>query len=106
MNKQPTWEESKEQAFAEIALRIETNHTDWPWIRASIFSLLITHDQELIERIEGMKGMKWVEHGRDCNDQIRPCGAVEHPERLADRCEIHSFDQTTLTNVLQLIRGN
>lgn len=53
------WEKEKEEAWREIALRIETNYTDWPWVRASIYALLVTARAEerarIREKLEGMR---------------------------------------------------
>lgn len=63
-------------------------------------SLLTQRDKELVERVEGMKGKRWIEHGRDCLEGKRPCGAVDKPDKLADRCGEYGYDEKTLNDIL------
>lgn len=62
-------------------------------------------DAKWEREVEGMKNERWVEHGRDCVEGRRPCGAVEHPEPLADRCQEQYFDKHTLDTLLSKIRS-
>ena len=66
----------------------------------SIHQALAEDRERVREVIEKMYGKKWIIHERGCIENRRPCGAVEKPEELADRCYIQSYDKETLDNIL------
>lgn len=59
--------------------------------------------EEIRGKIEEMKEVTWIDHGRDCKEGLRPCGAVVHPEHNADRCSVESYDKKTLSGTLAVV---
>lgn len=58
----------------------------------------------LVEKMERLKEKRWIEHGRDCIEGRRPCGAIDHPAYLADRCENKSHDSKTISAAMEVVK--
>ena len=67
-------------------------------------ALLSTTLSTLVTKMEGLEEERWVEHGRDCIEGRRPCGAIDHPAPLADRCENKSYDSKTLSASIEVVK--
>ena len=69
-------------------------------ISESIAQAIAEDRVRVMGEIEIMYEKKWIIHERGCIENRRPCGAVEKPGKLADRCYIKSYDKETLDDLL------
>ena len=96
------WKDCNKDAYIEILWQFES--------KTSSTKLLFCRNHNPIPKSHfhwlGIfsKEERWFEHGRDCKEGRRPCGAVDHPVPLADRCENKSYDSKTISAAIEVVK--